>query len=923
MLNSGRQGHTKIAGVAIFVLLILWLYKLNAGNYLLPTRESTVRPGQENVEVADPEATLKVEEAVGTAEAGATSTPIPDVVESPVTPSEKPTGGKKHEKTVIMGKTYKEDATWVKEKLPDWRPIVYAVDSRTDKDYLHVLVNKGKESMPYLTYLIDFYDDLSDINVFIHAHENGYPRAWHNDPQSADYSAVKMLELLRLDNVREKGYVNLRCNPNPGCPADLHPQKESFDKGRIEIGWRKLWGHMHGNNLYPESVGVACCAQFAVTRERIHEQPKEYYEKLMDWLLTTDEEDAGRVFEYFWHMIFGMPAVHSLSHAFLLAQTLQPRDHSGEITKDPVVDPEVYEDPGPDPNNIIVKPSTQPLRFCNLRTSFSKYDFKSTAKVGGRWDKMGDPTTIRYLVAANWGGSLPLEAIAFYSSDNCEEKSLVMMIRFFVSEDSIQIVRLIESYVPGNLVAWQAVSIQNPGAVYSNRNVAALASSMTPGSIYIPVPGQEPMTANGELVLDTQATYCLGLVHRALFNNYNLANLRKTGMLDIRNLYSRVKYQIKSAELPKSTKYNFRCVPVLSDEDVDGYESENEALFEVNIKNVPPAEKGEYMVNSIVASDFPWDEGVDPTQKRSPDEIVKAILDLDRFDVREQFSTVLKGALNRLSGIQLEKAAASKRYPAISPADLDTYQREEDNQNNIVVPIPRRPKKQRLETIPQGGQRAGRVGKKIINLLGDATDPFGLIGIDTKLLESQHSFLPQRPDMRKQDYVFEKELFDILKSFGPRQRFGARDSAVIEEEGQHGPASVSPSSDGTEIVKEIEYEDRIEEEPSDGMEDINEELISPALTTDYNPGRIDPSISTPGLEDTKEEEDYSTRARYEGEEEEEEVKQEEPQATEEDVNVEGSVKAEYEDSVIKEEEPEQRTTPLVSFNSIDLNQFNQ
>ncbi|TGJ72611.1 hypothetical protein EYR41_004493 [Orbilia oligospora] len=592
-------------------------------------------------------------------------------------------------------------------------------------------------------------------------------------------------------------------------------------------------------------------------------------------------------------------AISSLSHAFLLAQTLQPRDHSGEITKDPVVDPEVYENPGPNPSNIIVKPSTQPLRFCNLRTSFSKYDFKSTAKVGGRWDKMGDPTTIRYLVAANWGGSLPLESIAFYSSNNCEEKSLVMMIRFFLGKDSVQIVRLTESYVPGNLVAWQAVSIQNPGAVYSNRNVAVLASSMTPGSVYIPVPGREPMTANGELVLDTQATYCLGLVHRALFNNYNLANLRKTGMLDIRNLFSRVKYQINSAELPKSTKYNFRCVPVLSEEDIEGYESENEALFEVNIKNVPRAEKGEYIVNSIVASDFPWDEGLDPTQKRSPDQIVKAILDLDSLDVREQLSTVL----NRLSGIQLEKTATSKRYPVISPADLDIYQREEDDQNNILVPIPRRPKKQRVETIPQGGQRAGTVSKKIINLLGDVTDPFGLLGIDTKLLDSQHSFFPQRSDMRKQDYVFEKELLDILRSLGPRQRFGAWDSAVVEEEGQHGSTDVSLSLDEAEIVKEREYEDRIEEEPSDSMEDGNEELTSPALTTDYNPGVIDSSINTSGPEDTKEEEDYSTRARYGGEEE-EEVKQEESRAIEEDVNVEGSVKAEYEGSVIKEEEPE-------------------
>lgn len=344
MLNSGRLGQTKVASLAILVLLILWLYKLNARSYLLPIREFTEKWEEKNIEIADSETESTVEAAATPSSVPETEVSIPegelttpetetptaarespmseaekkptgtkpsgDAVQSSTPGSKKPTGEEKHEKTVIMGKTWKEDATWVKEKLPDWRPAIYAVDSRTDKDYLHVLVNKGKESMPYLTYLIDFYDDLSDINVFIHAHEDGYPRAWHNDPESADHSAVKMLNLLRLDNVREKGYVNLRCNPNPGCPAELHPQAKFFDKGSIEIGWKKLWGHMYGNDSYPEAVGVACCAQFAVTREKVHEQPKAFYEKLMDWLLITDEEDAGRVFEYFWHVIFGMPAAH-------------------------------------------------------------------------------------------------------------------------------------------------------------------------------------------------------------------------------------------------------------------------------------------------------------------------------------------------------------------------------------------------------------------------------------------------------------------------------------------------------------------------------------------------------------------------------------------------------------------------------------
>ncbi|KAK6530816.1 hypothetical protein TWF281_007653 [Arthrobotrys megalospora] len=322
MLNSGRAGQSKAIGLALFVLLVIWFFKLNLGSSLVGTGANEEIWEQKNIDIAEPKPdsisdsspSSVVEASVPTPTPGAEDAPAEvgvseDDVQLPDTKPE-PSADKKHEKTVIMGKTSKEDATWVAKKLPGWRPAIYAVDSRTDKDYLHVAVNKGRESMPYLTYLIDYYDDLSDINVFIHAHEDGYPRAWHNEPQSAKYSAAKMLDLLRLDNVREKGYVNLRCNPNPGCPAELHPNGETFEKGRIEIGWKKLWKHMYGNETYPASVGVACCAQFAVTREKVHEQPKEFYEKLMDWLLTTDEEDAGRVFEYFWHMMFGMPAVH-------------------------------------------------------------------------------------------------------------------------------------------------------------------------------------------------------------------------------------------------------------------------------------------------------------------------------------------------------------------------------------------------------------------------------------------------------------------------------------------------------------------------------------------------------------------------------------------------------------------------------------
>lgn len=53
----------------------------------------------------------------------------------------------------------------------------------------------------------------------------------------------------------------------------------------------------------PQEIGVSCCAQFSVTREKVLERPKSDYEHYRQWLLRTPLKDAlsGRVMEYSWH----------------------------------------------------------------------------------------------------------------------------------------------------------------------------------------------------------------------------------------------------------------------------------------------------------------------------------------------------------------------------------------------------------------------------------------------------------------------------------------------------------------------------------------------------------------------------------------------------------------------------------------------
>lgn len=58
-------------------------------------------------------------------------------------------------------------------------------------------------------------------------------------------------------------------------------------------------------------MGAACCAQFAVSRDRVLERPLSDYEGLRQWVVDTHLSDAhsGRVLEFLWHVVFGMTAV--------------------------------------------------------------------------------------------------------------------------------------------------------------------------------------------------------------------------------------------------------------------------------------------------------------------------------------------------------------------------------------------------------------------------------------------------------------------------------------------------------------------------------------------------------------------------------------------------------------------------------------
>jgi len=254
------------------------------------------------------------------------------------------------DKVVVVARLESEDTDWVEEYLPesDYRVPLFATLSRSNLTYswqtaiyivnptdntlhdptaLTASINKGHEAMPYLRYIIDHYHALPSTLVFLHAHRDGFSRAWHTDAPMHD--SVLAMKALQLPFVQSSGYVNLRCNLTPGCEIQVDANTlvtdEVWESFFANASFSTISRPSRSQGSQPDEtetstalagkkvpqLGSACCAQFAVSRDRVRGRPLEDYIWFRKWLLETEMQDehSGRVFEYLWHIIFGMDPV--------------------------------------------------------------------------------------------------------------------------------------------------------------------------------------------------------------------------------------------------------------------------------------------------------------------------------------------------------------------------------------------------------------------------------------------------------------------------------------------------------------------------------------------------------------------------------------------------------------------------------------
>ncbi|RDW60045.1 hypothetical protein BP5796_11651 [Coleophoma crateriformis] len=211
--------------------------------------------------------------------------------------------GEPYTKMIVVSRTISDNTDWVQQNFgsdPHISHAIYTVDDPSAD--LHPPTNKGREVMVYLSYIIDYYHNLSDVNIFMHSDQN----AWRNDG-GFGLNAVQLIARLSSERVQRVGYMNMRCQWDPGCPHGLHSKELVEEEHKQQQALlAQSWAELFPLDAMPDILAQPCCAQFAVSKATIRSIPLVRYSFYRDWLLHTQlsDEMSSRVFEYIWQFIF-------------------------------------------------------------------------------------------------------------------------------------------------------------------------------------------------------------------------------------------------------------------------------------------------------------------------------------------------------------------------------------------------------------------------------------------------------------------------------------------------------------------------------------------------------------------------------------------------------------------------------------------
>jgi hypothetical protein len=151
--------------------------------------------------------------------------------------------------------------------------------------------NIGREGYTYINHIINNYDNLNDINVFIQDD-------FHNHLFNLDYFIDSY-----LNNKHKEFYQFPSASRSKEYPFTI---KRTVVNGCIDFGRGNVDGIFKFSKELdiplPEIYETEVCANFLISKNRIHRYSKEKYEQILDWLKKDIINEW--TLEYSWKFLF-------------------------------------------------------------------------------------------------------------------------------------------------------------------------------------------------------------------------------------------------------------------------------------------------------------------------------------------------------------------------------------------------------------------------------------------------------------------------------------------------------------------------------------------------------------------------------------------------------------------------------------------
>lgn len=196
---------------------------------------------------------------------------------------------------------YNEDLKWLNEKNIAHQCHVYHKGNQTMVNTnvwrWELLPNVGRETHTYLHYIIQHYESLPDIVVFLQGNLTDHARfVFADDPRQYYYLTHKedLCFPLRFDCVKWD-----RINHHEPYAANLRNGNMKPADGTLGEFWFKLF-----NTTHPPTLVHTFCACFGVKRERILARPKSFYQRAIKFVDDHVNPENGHYFERLWFSIF-------------------------------------------------------------------------------------------------------------------------------------------------------------------------------------------------------------------------------------------------------------------------------------------------------------------------------------------------------------------------------------------------------------------------------------------------------------------------------------------------------------------------------------------------------------------------------------------------------------------------------------------